>query len=107
MLRIGNAAGEAHPILGEGISMALQSAGLLCAELLAGGVPGSVRLAPAGSSADAAWHAGVARRYARQWRRQFTSRLHLGAVIAHLAMRPGTARLMVVRASGGGLSGKG
>jgi 2-polyprenyl-6-methoxyphenol hydroxylase-like FAD-dependent oxidoreductase len=35
LLRIGNAAGEAHPIIGEGMSMALQSAWLLCAELLA------------------------------------------------------------------------
>ena len=34
LFRIGNAAGEAHPIIGEGISMALQSAWLLCARLL-------------------------------------------------------------------------
>ena len=33
--RIGNAAGEAHPILGEGISMALQSAAMLCTHLIA------------------------------------------------------------------------
>ncbi len=36
MFRIGNAAGEAHPIIGEGMSMALQSAWLLCAQLLQG-----------------------------------------------------------------------
>ena len=32
---IGNAAAEAHPIIGEGISMAMQSAWLLCARLIA------------------------------------------------------------------------
>ena len=31
---IGNAAGEAHPIVGEGISMAFQSAWLLCEQLI-------------------------------------------------------------------------
>src|SRR6202035_1243259 len=31
---IGNAAGEAHPIVGEGISMAIQSAWLLCEQLV-------------------------------------------------------------------------
>jgi flavin-dependent dehydrogenase len=87
LLRVGNAAGEAHPILGEGISMALQSAGLLCSELLgpsSGGCPG-----------DARWHAAVARRYAAQWRRQFAPRLRLAAVFAHLAMRPVTSGLLM------------
>jgi 2-polyprenyl-6-methoxyphenol hydroxylase-like FAD-dependent oxidoreductase len=89
LLRVGNAAGEAHPILGEGISMALQSAGLLCRQLLqAGGAP---------VPADAAAHAGVARRYAAQWRRQFAPRLALAAAFAHLAMRPaGAAVLMAI-----------
>ena len=32
--RIGNAAGEAHPIIGEGLSIAMQSAWLLCARLV-------------------------------------------------------------------------
>ncbi len=35
LFRIGNAAGEAHPIIGKGMSMALQSAWLLCAHLVA------------------------------------------------------------------------
>ena len=34
---IGNAAAEAHPIIGEGISMAMQSAWLLCVRLIAAG----------------------------------------------------------------------
>ena len=35
MFRIGNCAGEAHPIVAEGISMAMQSAALLCRLLIA------------------------------------------------------------------------
>ena len=83
MLRIGNAAGEAHPILGEGISMALQSAALLCQILLAGlpvaALPGRGR------------QAEIARAYAAQWRGHFLPRLRLAALLAHAAMRPGTA----------------
>ncbi|HEX7061169.1 MAG TPA: FAD-dependent oxidoreductase [Woeseiaceae bacterium] len=79
---VGNAAGEAHPILGEGISMALQSAWLLCGRLnehrdrLLRGAD----LAPVG------------RDYARQWRRHFAGRVRWAAVLAHLAMRPAAAR---------------
>lgn len=78
---VGNAAGEAHPILGEGISMAIQSAFLLArrlegarAELLAGGAE------------DA-----VARDYASAWRRNFGARLRWSALFAAVAMRPHTA----------------
>jgi 2-polyprenyl-6-methoxyphenol hydroxylase-like FAD-dependent oxidoreductase len=80
MFRIGNAAGEAHPIIGEGMSMALQSAWLLCQHLLA---PGS-----RAEDSDSVWQARVAQRYAAQWRRQFQTRLHLASVFAHVAMRP-------------------
>jgi flavin-dependent dehydrogenase len=78
---VGNAAGEAHPILGEGISMAIQSAFLLArrlerhrAELLEG----------CGQTA-------VARDYAAAWRRTFASRLRWSALFAALAMRPRAA----------------
>lgn len=87
LFRIGNAAGEAHPILGEGISMALQSAWLLCAQLLADAHPREARHGPLG----AAWQGEVAQRYAAQWRRQFMPRLRLAAVFAQLAMRPASA----------------
>ena len=90
LLRIGNAAGEAHPILGEGISMALQSAGLLCEQLL-GGVTADQR-------ADTAWQAAIARQYAVRWRSQFAPRLRLGALVAHLAMRPASARAIMLLA---------
>jgi 2-polyprenyl-6-methoxyphenol hydroxylase-like FAD-dependent oxidoreductase len=81
---VGNAAGEAHPILGEGISMAIQGAFLLCArleqrrdELLAG--------APQDD---------VARRYARDWRRAFGARLRWAALFAGLAVRPRARTLL-------------
>ena len=83
LFRIGNAAGEAHPIIGEGMSMAMQSAWMLCAQLLR----------PAASHdgllSDAAWQSGVHLRYAAEWRRHFAPRLRLAAAFAHLAMRPG------------------
>ncbi|MDE2627698.1 MAG: FAD-dependent monooxygenase [Burkholderiales bacterium] len=83
VLRIGNAAGEAHPIIGEGMSMALQSAWLLCAQLL--------EAAPLGARPGPAWQHEAGRRYAAQWRRQFAPRLRLAAAFAQLAMRPATA----------------
>jgi 2-polyprenyl-6-methoxyphenol hydroxylase-like FAD-dependent oxidoreductase len=84
MLRIGNAAGEAHPIIGEGMSMALQSAFLLARELLAHG--DAVRAADA--------HRDVAARHARAWRRAFAPRLALAAAFAHAAMRPASSALL-------------
>jgi hypothetical protein len=78
--RIGNAAGEAHPIIGEGISMALQSSWLLCGHLLGTDQPQSI--------ASKVWQHEVGRRYAVEWRHHFASRLRLAAAFAHLAMRP-------------------
>jgi flavin-dependent dehydrogenase len=87
LLRIGNAAGEAHPIIGEGMSMALQSAWLLCAHLLGT----DRRPGPAGE----AWQRELGRRYAAQWRREFAPRLRLAAAFAHLAMQPACAAPLV------------
>jgi flavin-dependent dehydrogenase len=81
---IGNAAGEAHPILGEGISMAIQSAWLLCERLLAREAD-LRRESP--RRADALDEVG--REYDAAWRRNFTPRIRLAATFAHLAMRPG------------------
>jgi 2-polyprenyl-6-methoxyphenol hydroxylase-like FAD-dependent oxidoreductase len=83
ILRIGNAAGEAHPIIGEGMSMALQSAFLLCAQLLA---------VPAGAART---QGGVAQRYAAQWRGQFVPRMWLANALAHMAMHPTTAAALM------------
>jgi 2-polyprenyl-6-methoxyphenol hydroxylase-like FAD-dependent oxidoreductase len=78
---VGNAAGEAHPILGEGISMAIQSAWLLCGRL----VEHRERLLGGGS------HAVIGHDYARDWRKNFAARLRWAALFSHLAMRPGAA----------------
>ncbi|MBV9189185.1 MAG: FAD-dependent monooxygenase [Betaproteobacteria bacterium] len=66
---IGNAAGEAHPVVGEGIAMAMQSGALLTECLLHGGD------------------------YERLWHRRFALRLRVSAALAHLAMLPGAPRL--------------
>lgn len=86
VFRVGNAAGEAHPIVGEGISMALQSAFVLAA-----------RIAPL--RAELLDHAGAASAQARAlasyealWRRRFSRRLRVAATFAHVAMRPGLAQ---------------
>jgi menaquinone-9 beta-reductase len=76
--RVGNAAGEAHPILGEGMSMALQSAWLLADHLLANA---------ARVLCDAPDPA-VGRAYASAWRQRFAPRIGLAATLAHIAMRP-------------------
>jgi 2-polyprenyl-6-methoxyphenol hydroxylase-like FAD-dependent oxidoreductase len=76
--RVGNAAGESHPLIGEGISMALQSAALLAREL--------TRASPAQITARMALD--LQSRYALAWRREFSRRLHMAALYAHMAMRP-------------------
>lgn len=79
---IGNAAGEIHPIIGEGISIALQSAGLLCEELA--GSPDAFR----GDERGEACRQQVRLRYASRWREHFSWRMRLAACFAHTAMRP-------------------
>jgi flavin-dependent dehydrogenase len=83
--RIGNAAGEAHPIIGEGMSMALQSAWLLSRHLLA----------RAGTSTALLRQRVIAVRYAAHWRRTFTPRLVFAAGFAHLAMRSASTAPMI------------
>jgi flavin-dependent dehydrogenase len=75
---VGNAAGEAHPAVAEGIGMAMQSAWLLCECLTAG--PADVL---SGRAVDA-----VRGEYAAAWRRNLAPRIHAAALIAHWAMRP-------------------
>jgi menaquinone-9 beta-reductase len=91
----GNVAGEAHPIIAEGISMAIQSSWLLAQCLLAAGP-------------------GAGAHYARAWERQFAVRLHASALFAWLAMndhgRAAGARLLracpAILTWGAALSGK-
>jgi len=82
IFRIGNAAGEAHPIVGEGISMAIQSAFVLAAVL----EPERPWLLDARSAAQA--QAAHLAEYEARWRRHFAGRLRIAAAFAHLAMRP-------------------
>ena len=83
---VGNAAAEAHPIVAEGISMAIQSAHLLCEQLVARQntslskeVLGAIRI-----------------EYEAAWRRNFSRRVHLAALFAHLFMRPVSARAAMI-----------
>jgi flavin-dependent dehydrogenase len=74
----GNSAGEAHPIVAEGISMAMQSAWLLCRHL----IDTEACAAAQGSLAD------IGRAYAREWDASFARRIRAAAAFAHLSMRP-------------------
>lgn len=75
---VGNAAGETHPLIGEGINMALQSAYLLTSELTKQPV----------SAIDVSRFREIHRDYGAAWRSAFANRLRLAAAFAHLAMRP-------------------
>jgi flavin-dependent dehydrogenase len=77
IFRVGNAAGEAHPAVAEGISMALQSATLAAECLLQTCQPG-----------DSGEIDRAGRRYAALWKQQFAARIRTAAVVAHWAMRP-------------------
>jgi 2-polyprenyl-6-methoxyphenol hydroxylase-like FAD-dependent oxidoreductase len=78
VFRVGNAAGESHPLIGEGISMALQSAKLLADEL--------TREALAGIDAHRA--SSLQLHYGHAWRKHFAPRLRLASLYANVAMRP-------------------
>jgi menaquinone-9 beta-reductase len=75
---VGNAAGETHPLIGEGMSMALQSAFLLTGFLIE---------QPA-RAIDAARALEIHRAYRSAWRNAFRLRLRLAGLFAHIAMRP-------------------
>src|SRR6185369_11975404 len=74
---VGNAAGEAHPVVAEGISMALQSARLLSRCLIPLG----------GDLGREAARRAAARAYSASWRRAFAPRIRAAALVAHWAMR--------------------
>jgi flavin-dependent dehydrogenase len=80
--RVGNAAGEAHPLIGEGISMALQSSVLLARHLTR--QPAVMIDAP---RADALQDS-----YVKDWRAAFCRRMHIANLFAQVAMRPMIAR---------------
>jgi len=78
LFRVGNAAGETHPLIGEGMSMALESAFLLTNRLIrySAGEIDSIR-----------W-IQIHRAYEAAWRAAFASRMRVAAVYAHVAMQP-------------------
>jgi flavin-dependent dehydrogenase len=80
IFRVGNCAGEAHPIVAEGISMAMQSAALLCRLLIAG---------------KAAGHqpAEIGSRYTAEWGHLFAPRIRASSLFATLAMSSSAAGL--------------
>lgn len=82
IFRVGNVAGESHPIIAEGISMALQSGWLLASELA------GVR------TWDEAGREQAGQRYAAAWHKQFALRILTASALAGLASRPMTAGLM-------------
>ncbi len=84
LFRVGNAAGEAHSLVGEGMSMAMQGAWLL-AELL-----GRMPMARAGLGLDE-----VGAVYRRAWRRGFVPRIAAARVYAAGAMRPGVVSVLL------------
>jgi menaquinone-9 beta-reductase len=77
VFNVGNAAGEAHPVVGEGMAMAMQSGALAAEALLRN------------TEID---KAGV--EYARAWRARFPARIRASAAFAHLAMLPGAPGLV-------------
>jgi 2-polyprenyl-6-methoxyphenol hydroxylase-like FAD-dependent oxidoreductase len=81
--RVGNAAGESHPLIGEGIGMALQSAHML-AGLLSG---------QRACALDARRTQQLTARYAKAWRAAFAPRVRFAAAAAHAAMQPQFASL--------------
>ena len=82
IFRVGNVAGESHPIIAEGISMGLQSGWLLASEL------GRVDVW------DATGRAKVGNLYSAAWHSQFGLRIRIASALAGLASRPLTADLM-------------
>jgi flavin-dependent dehydrogenase len=79
---VGNAAGEAHPVVAEGISMAMQSAWLLAERLAA-------QQDPVRSSLELK---AIGRDYAAAWRRSFAPRIRAASLLAQWAMTPAVVK---------------
>jgi flavin-dependent dehydrogenase len=100
---LGNIAGEAHPIIAEGISMAMQSAWLLCRRLIE--ADERMIISPAITE--------IGRRYAADWKAAFAFRIRAASVLAHAAMwskvsraLPLVERFPAILSWGATLSGK-
>jgi flavin-dependent dehydrogenase len=82
IFRVGNIAGESHPVIAEGISMALQSGWLLASELAAANFCDPAALTLAGQ------------RYSQAWKKQFATRIQAASILARIAIFPQSAELM-------------
>lgn len=82
---VGNIAGESHPIIAEGISMAMQSSWLLSKVLIS-----KKNIL---DSENAVSIAGA--EYTKYWRAQFSKRIHASSVFAQLAARPLAVSLLL------------
>jgi flavin-dependent dehydrogenase len=80
LFAVGNAAGEAHPLVAEGLTMAMQSGWLLAAELA---VPGGLAERALGQARA---------RYEAAWRRQFAPRVRASQAFAAAALSPALQR---------------
>ncbi|MGH8120767.1 MAG: NAD(P)/FAD-dependent oxidoreductase, partial [Gammaproteobacteria bacterium] len=85
LFAVGNTAGEAHPVVAEGISMAMQGAWMLAGLLIS---RDRVRVLRGDTRA-------IGRDYTNSWRRHFAHRLRNAAIFAHLAMRPAATRMLL------------
>ena len=81
IFRVGNLAGESHPLIAEGISMAIQSGWLLAVELAGADVR------------ERGVREKVGHRYSAAWRRQFRLRIVAAESFARAAAFPGAARI--------------
>jgi flavin-dependent dehydrogenase len=80
VFRAGNCAGESHPIIAEGISMAVQSGWLLAAALAGVDIH------------DRSAREAAAKLYSAAWLRQFSIRIHAAAAFAAVALNPAGAQ---------------
>jgi 2-polyprenyl-6-methoxyphenol hydroxylase-like FAD-dependent oxidoreductase len=88
LFAVGNAAGEAHPFVAEGIGMAIQSGWLLAQAL--------------GDPAEAAERAALdaaAREYERRWRAHFAARVRVSSLFAAVTGRALHASIALVAAA--------
>ncbi|WP_031596943.1 NAD(P)/FAD-dependent oxidoreductase [Ferrovum myxofaciens] len=84
---VGNATAEIHPIVAEGISMAIQSAFLLSEQLNAW----RARINPTFSNQVLE---SLRHNYEVAWRNNFSRRIRVATLFAHLFMRPLTSRIV-------------
>ncbi|MFT3741138.1 MAG: NAD(P)/FAD-dependent oxidoreductase [Gammaproteobacteria bacterium] len=82
---VGNLAGEAHPILAEGISMAMQAAGLLADVLIK---RRNEILFGEGSKI-------AGKEYTQRWKNHFSLRIYMSSMFAQLLIRPRVIKPML------------